>query len=146
MNFYPFETTISKDNVKFKDAIENIDIGGPAMVRAAAKNFENCCVLTDPKDYDNFINNFDPELSSNEYLNKEMALKAFEIVAHYDICIANYLGKEIGKETFEKYYSLQKINDLRYGENPHQSATLYSESKNERTSIVNSKQHQVKRI
>ena len=146
VNFYPFETTISKDNVKFKAAIENIDIGGPAMVRAAAKNFENCCVLTDPKDYDNFINNFDPELSSNEYLNKEMALKAFEIVAHYDICIANYLGKEIGKETFEKYYSLQKINDLRYGENPHQSATLYSESKNERTSIVNSKQHQGKEL
>ena len=70
VNFYPFEKVIGKMTPSFEEAIENIDIGGPAMVRAAAKNFDNCCVLTDPNDYDSFIKNFDPELSSNQIFNK----------------------------------------------------------------------------
>ena len=64
------------------------------MVRAAAKNFDNCCVFTDPNDYDSFIKNFDPELSSNQIFNKRMSLKAFENVAHYDISIANFLRRK----------------------------------------------------
>lgn len=146
VNFYPFEKTVENENVSFDEAIENIDIGGPAMVRAAAKNFENCSVLTDPNDYENFIKKFDPDLSKNKELNKKMSLKAFELVAHYDICIANYLGREIGEEKFPKYYSLEKINDLRYGENPHQDATLYRSSSEKRISIVNSLQHQGKEL
>ena len=146
VNFYPFEKTINKKNVDFEESIENIDIGGPAMVRAGSKNFENCCVLTDPYDYKNFIDNFDPELISNKILNKYMALKAFEHVAQYDISIANYLGKKIGKEKFPKYYTLRKINDLRYGENPHQEASLYQGSMERHISIVNSTQHQGKEL
>ena len=145
-NFYPFEKTINKNNVTFNEAIENIDIGGPAMVRAAAKNFENCSVLTDPEDYKIFMDNFDPELQSNQLLNKKMSLKAFETIAKYDICIANYFGKEVGNERFPKYYALTKTNDLRYGENPHQKASLYINSVEKKISIVNSKKYQGKEL
>ena len=146
VNFYPFEKVINKNNSSFEEAIENIDIGGPAMVRAAAKNFDNCCVLTDPNDYDFFIKNFDPELSSNQIFNKKMSLKAFENVAHYDISIANFLSQEINDEIFPKYYSLKKLSNLRYGENPHQNAALYKSSSEEKTSIVDSRQHQGKEL
>ena len=146
VNFYPFEKTINKNNVTFNEAIENIDIGGPAMVRAAAKNFENCSVLTDPEDYKIFMDNFDPELLSNQLLNKNMSLKAFETIAKYDICIANYFGKEVGNERFPKYYALTKTNDLRYGENPHQKASLYINSIEKKISIINSKKHQGKEL
>ena len=146
VNFYPFEKTVNKSKVVFEEAIENIDIGGPAMVRAGSKNFENCSVLTDPSDYKRFINDFDPELMSNDILNSNLALKAFEYVTHYDISIANYLGKEIGKEDFPKYQSLRKVNSLRYGENPHQTASLYQNNSVRSISIVNSKQHQGKEL
>ena len=147
VNFYPFEDVISNINVKFKEAIENIDIGGPTMVRAAAKNFELCTVLTKVESYDEFIEKFDPELKNNEELNRKMALIAFEHVAHYDICIANYLSKKIKGEKFEKFYSLKKISDLRYGENPHQEASLFQDMKRKKvTSITNSKQHQGKEL
>ena len=146
VNFYPFEKIINKNNVTFNEAIENIDIGGPAMVRAAAKNFENCSVLTDPEDYKIFMENFDPELQSNQLLNKNMSLKAFETIAKYDICIANYFGKEVGNERFPKYYALTKTNDLRYGENPHQEASLYINSVEKKISIVNSKKYQGKEL
>ena len=145
-NFYPFEKIVNKNDVTFNEAIENIDIGGPAMVRAAAKNFENCSVLTDPKDYEIFMDSFDPELQSNQLLNKNMSLKAFETIAKYDICIANYFGKEVGDERFPKYYALTKINDLRYGENPHQKASLYINSVEKKISIVNSKKYQGKEL
>lgn len=146
VNFYPFEDIINKENSTFEEAIENIDIGGPAMVRAGAKNFENCCVLTDSNDYNFFIETFDPKLSSNKVLNKKMALKAFESVAKYDICIANYLCKHISNEKFPKYFSLEKLNDLRYGENPHQSASIYKTTTKKRKSIVDSKLHQGKEL
>ena len=144
VNFYPFEKTVNKNKVIFEEAIEDIDIGGPAMVRAGSKNFENCSVLTDPSDYEKFIHEFDSELISNKNLNRNMALKAFEHVANYDISIANYLGKEIGGENFPKYQSLKKINNLRYGENPHQTASLYQNNEVRSISVVNSKQYQGK--
>ena len=87
-------------------------------------------------DYEKFIHEFDPELISNKNLNRNMALKAFEHVANYDISIANYLGKEIGGENFPKYQSLKKINNLRYGENPHQTASLYQNNAVRSISIV----------
>ncbi len=146
VNFYPFEKVVSKEDVSFEEAIENIDIGGPAMVRAAAKNYENCCVLTNPNDYIDFINNFDLQLLLNEDFNKKMSLKAFEHVANYDILVANYLGKVIENENFPKFYSLKKISDLRYGENPHQNASLYQENVKRHTSIVNSKKYQGKEL
>ena len=147
VNFYPFENVINNKNSTFEEAVENIDIGGPAMVRAASKNFQSCSVITKVESYSEFIDKFDPELKKNEALNKKMALIAFEHVAHYDICIANYLAKKINGEEFEKFYSLRKISDLRYGENPHQKASLYQDTKGKNiVSIVNSKQYQGKEL
>jgi len=146
VNFYPFESTINKANVSFEEAIENIDIGGPAMVRAAAKNYKNCCVITNPDDYKKFIKIYDSNKLINKDLYKEMSLKAFQCVAHYDICIANYLGEKISNENFPKFYSFKKIKDLRYGENPHQEASLYQDSGQRQISIVNSKIYQGKEL
>ena len=146
VNFYPFESTINKPNVEFENAIENIDIGGPAMVRAAAKNYLNCAVLTNPNDYSYFINNYNSQKISDEDMNKNMSLKAFQYVAHYDICIANYLDKEIKGESFPKFHTFKKISDLRYGENPHQKASLFQNYNKREISIVNSKTLQGKEL
>ena len=139
VNFYPFEDIISIKESSFQEAIENIDIGGPAMVRAAAKNYENCCVLTSPESYIDFTKNFNADLKSNDSFNKMMSLRAFEYVANYDISIANYLGKQINNEPFNKFHSFTKISNLRYGENPHQKASLYQDSNKRRLGIINSK-------
>ena len=146
VNFYPFESTINKPNVRFENAIENIDIGGPAMVRAAAKNYLNCTVLTNPNDYNYFINNYNSQKISNEDINKKMSLRAFQYVAHYDICIANYLEKEIEGESFPKFHTFKKISNLRYGENPHQKASLFQNYNEREVSIVNSKTLQGKEL
>ena len=146
VNFYPFEEVIKSNNTDFSEAIENIDIGGPAMVRAAAKNFENCCVLTDPNNYDEFIELFNTSRENNLQFNKNMSLKAFEYIANYDIAIANYLGKKINKEEFPKFHSLKKINDLRYGENPHQKGSVYQDNNQRRLGIINSKIFQGKSL
>ena len=146
VNFYPFESTINKHNVTFEDAIENIDIGGPAMVRAAAKNYLNCTVLTNPNDYNYFINNYNSQKISNEDINKKMSLRAFQYVAHYDICIANYLEKEIEGESFPRFHTFKKISNLRYGENPHQKASLFQNYNQREVSIVNSKTLQGKEL
>ena len=146
VNFYPFEKVIKSNNLDFSEAIENIDIGGPAMVRAAAKNFENCCVLVNPNNYDEFIELFDTSLENNLKFNKNMSLEAFEYVANYDIAIANYFGKKIKKEEFPKFHSLKKINDLRYGENPHQKSSVYQDSNERRLGIINSKVFQGKSL
>ena len=146
VNFYPFENTINKPNVRFENAIENIDIGGPAMVRAAAKNYLNCTVLTNPNDYNYFINNYNSQKISNEDINKKMSLRAFQYVAHYDICIANYLEKEIEGESFPKFHTFKKISNLRYGENPHQKASLFQNYNEREVSIVNSKTLQGKEL
>ena len=146
VNFYPFESTINKPNVRFENAIENIDIGGPAMVRAAAKNYLNCTVLTNPNDYNYFINNYNSQKISNEDINKKMSLRAFQYVAHYDICIANYLEKEIEGESFPRFHTFKKISNLRYGENPHQKASLFQNYNQREVSIVNSKTLQGKEL
>tara|TARA_B100000683_G_scaffold275476_1_gene326383 strand:- start:4216 stop:5766 length:1551 start_codon:yes stop_codon:yes gene_type:complete len=146
VNFYPFEKVIKSEESTFNEAIENIDIGGPAMVRAAAKNYENCCVLTNPESYIDFTKNFNPNLKSNETFNKMMSLKAFEYVANYDISIANYLGQKINNEPFRKFHSFTKISNLRYGENPHQEASLYQDSNKRRLGIINSKIYQGKEL
>ena len=155
VNFYPFEKTINRVNesaaklindFEFEKAIENIDIGGPAMVRAAAKNYENCCVITNPSDYKKFIKTYESNKLSSEDFNKQMSVKAFQYVAHYDICIANYLSKKILNENFPKFYSFKQIDDLRYGENPHQAASLYQDFGKRHISIVNSKKYQGKEL
>ncbi len=128
VNLYPFKETISKPNVLFADAIENIDIGGPSMLRSAAKNHKYVTVVCDPKDY----SKIEEELKQNngETLVKtreKLAAKVFRHTASYDSAIAEYLTQEVGEENPESLtlsYDLKSI--LRYGENPHQKASFYS--------------------
>ncbi|MDQ3941108.1 MAG: bifunctional phosphoribosylaminoimidazolecarboxamide formyltransferase/IMP cyclohydrolase [Actinomycetota bacterium] len=123
-NLYPFERTIGADDVTDDDAVEQIDIGGPAMVRAAAKNFHSVAVVVDPARYPAIVE----ELRSNGQVSLEtrrrLALEAFEHTAAYDAAISRYLA---GEEGFPSVLFLtgRKVMDLRYGENPHQSAAFY---------------------
>ena len=126
VNFYPFEDLLKK-NPDLKSAIENIDIGGHSMVRAAAKNFDDVLVVVDPKDYGNVLNSIKNKV--NEDLRKCLALKAFEHTARYDSLINNYLREKFSGEKFPETLNLtfKKRQDLRYGENPHQKAAFYSD-------------------
>ncbi|MBI4847873.1 MAG: bifunctional phosphoribosylaminoimidazolecarboxamide formyltransferase/IMP cyclohydrolase [Nitrospirae bacterium] len=143
VNLYPFEQTVSKPNVAFDEAIENIDIGGPTMLRAASKNFRDVVVIVDPADYDKVIQELKTHNGEVSYDTKfYLAQKVFAHTARYDTLISNYLSRH-GKtgETFPQYYtqSYLKINDLRYGENPHQKAALYKEPLYNGLSIVDAK-------
>ena len=127
-NLYPFKQTILKEGVSHEEIIENIDIGGPTMIRAAAKNYPFVTVITDPEDYDQVINeikeNGDTTLATKELL----AAKVFIHTAHYDSLIANYFTKRLNihsPKTLTLTY--EKKQDLRYGENPHQQATFYTQ-------------------
>ncbi|MBI3592643.1 MAG: bifunctional phosphoribosylaminoimidazolecarboxamide formyltransferase/IMP cyclohydrolase [Nitrospirae bacterium] len=131
VNLYPFEQTVSKPNVTFEEAIENIDIGGPTMLRAASKNYQDVAVIVDPDDYARII---DEMKSSRGELSKEtklnLAKKVFAHTARYDTLIADYLTGATEKEaSFPEYYttSLRRVAVLRYGENPQQKAAIYRE-------------------
>ena len=163
INLYPFEETISGNNADEADAIENIDIGGPSMIRAAAKNFHNKAVLTDPEDYFWFIDILnDDNCSVSERTRRKLALKAFRKTAMYDSAIHNYFSPKddirewvYDEEYPEEYPSiempdeiplgLKKISNLRYGENPHQQAGLYITHKQE-GSLANAKIFQGKEL
>jgi len=125
VNLYAFEATVAKPGVKLEDAIENIDIGGPSMLRSAAKNFESVTVVTDPADYDAVL----AEMAANDggttyETRKRLATEVFRMTSAYDDAIFAYLT---GGELFPKAirFFLTKIQDLRYGENPHQKAAFY---------------------
>lgn len=125
VNLYPFIQTVSKGNVPLEEALENIDIGGPTMIRAAAKNFPSVLVIVDPQDYDFIIERLhrgEVDLSERQRL----AQKAFQHVAMYDTAIAQYLRDD---DLFPENMTIamKKLYDLRYGENPHQKAALYIE-------------------
>lgn len=121
-NLYPFEQTVSNPKVKLTDAIENIDVGGPTMIRAAAKNFKNVLVVIDPNDYNSITSSLkNAEISETE--RKKMATKAFYHLSFYDSQIAKYLNEDLFPK--EISIALRKKIDLRYGENPHQKASLY---------------------
>ena len=132
-NLYPFVETVSADNVTLQDALENIDIGGPTMIRAAAKNFPSVLVLVDPADY-GWVSERIAEhglsvggFSMDE--RRELARKAFQHVALYDTAVARYLtGETEGTSWPELTFGYDRVADLRYGENPHQKATLYAAS------------------
>ena len=127
VNLYPFEQTVKKENTTEEDAIENIDIGGPSMIRASAKNFYSKTIVTDPEDYEILIDELQNNNHSISYsMRKELALKAFKTTAIYDNRIQNYF--QIDKDNSlpdTLLLGLIKKNDLRYGENPHQKAGLY---------------------
>ena len=124
VNLYPFKATIQKPNVAYEEAVENIDIGGPAMIRSAAKNHAHVAVVVDPEDYDTILN----ELSTGEITadtKQALMAKAFRHTAAYDAIIAGYFTKELYPEKLT--FTYEKNQTLRYGENPHQQAALYSD-------------------
>jgi phosphoribosylaminoimidazolecarboxamide formyltransferase/IMP cyclohydrolase len=129
VNLYPFEETIEKNGVTLEKAIEQIDIGGPAMLRSAAKNYRFSCVVANPKRYQSIIVELKERNGSiSEETCLSLAKEVFRHTAHYDVIIAEYLqrsagGQHLFPETLT--LSLRKIADLRYGENPHQQAALY---------------------
>jgi phosphoribosylaminoimidazolecarboxamide formyltransferase/IMP cyclohydrolase len=127
VNLYPFQATINKPNCALEDAIENIDVGGPAMLRGAAKNYANTTVLVDPQDYEIVLRELEKGGHTSLETRFELARKTFAHTSQYDGMIANYLGKE----KFPRDFSLQvhKKMDLRYGENPHQAAAFYVDEK-----------------
>jgi phosphoribosylaminoimidazolecarboxamide formyltransferase/IMP cyclohydrolase len=128
VTLYPFREVVAKPDVAFEEAIENIDIGGPAMIRSASKNHKYVTVVTDPADYGRVIDDLRRrDGSTSEMLRRELAVKAFTFTARYDGAIASWLG---GREEFPDLLTLQfeKIDELRYGENPHQHGAAYRSS------------------
>jgi phosphoribosylaminoimidazolecarboxamide formyltransferase / IMP cyclohydrolase len=124
INLYPFVETVTKAEVSLDEALENIDIGGPSMIRSAAKNFPSVLVVVDPGDYDAILQKLRQGNIDSEY-RKRLAQKAFQHVALYDTAIAQYLNEETFPE--EMTIALKKARSLRYGENPHQQAAFYIE-------------------
>ncbi len=145
VNLYPFETTIAKDDCPLAEAVENIDIGGPTMIRSAAKNHRSVAVVVDPADYGSILD----ELKKNngglsESTSFDLSAKAFSHTARYDSVISNYfnpLKSDAKEEVFPEEFGIgvKKIQKLRYGENPHQKAAFYKVS-GERGGIADIKQ------
>ncbi len=124
VNLYPFKATILKTD-DFEEIIENIDIGGPAMVRSAAKNFDSVIIVTDVSDYDLVLNNLKNNTNTLEF-RRDMMIKAYEHTASYDSMIANYMNKRFNSGFGDKQFIVgNKVFDTRYGENPHQKGALY---------------------
>lgn len=128
VNLYPFKEVVEDKDVTAAIATEHIDIGGPTMVRAAAKNFAHVCILTDPEQYNSFLSELSSEKKVSYSTRLALARKAFEHTADYDAAISRYFNKLDEKEMPEQLnLSLPKFADLRYGENPHQKASVYGE-------------------
>jgi phosphoribosylaminoimidazolecarboxamide formyltransferase/IMP cyclohydrolase len=124
VNLYPFKATIEKTD-DFEEIIENIDIGGPAMVRSAAKNFDSVIIVTDVSDYDEVLNRLKTNTNTVEF-RRDMMIKAYEHTASYDSMIANYMNKRFSGGFGAKQFIVgNKVFDTRYGENPHQKGALY---------------------
>ena len=129
VNLYPFREIISRENFSHQEAIENIDIGGPAMIRAAAKNYKYVTVVVDPSDYSRVIEEIELYGDTKKETRFYLAAKAFEHTAFYDALISEYFREKVGIK-FPQVVTLayEKIQDLRYGENPHQEAAFYRHS------------------
>ncbi len=128
VNLYPFKETVSNPNVIWDEAIENIDIGGPAMIRAAAKNHQSVSILTNPNQYKLFLNALSKGQISQEF-KQQLALEAFEHTASYDIAISKWLSQKLKSEESPWISDYPIQQKLRYGENPHQKAIWYSTPK-----------------
>ncbi|BCJ97661.1 bifunctional phosphoribosylaminoimidazolecarboxamide formyltransferase/IMP cyclohydrolase [Anaerocolumna chitinilytica] len=142
VNLYPFKATILKEDVTREEAVENIDIGGPTMLRSAAKNYQDVAVVTDPADYNKVLNELKQEgkvsLDTKFYLMQ----KVFMHTSNYDTMIADYLKKERKDTSLPETLTLtyEKVQDMRYGENPHQRAAFYREIGKKKGSIVDARQ------
>ena len=126
-NLYPFEGTIAREDFSHEDAIENIDIGGPTMIRSAAKNHDRVAVVVNPDQYEEIIKEFKATGSLSVDTRRQLARQAFEHTARYDAAISDYLAKtyQSGQFPFEESFAGKRIQVLRYGENPHQKAAFY---------------------
>ncbi|OCA88595.1 bifunctional phosphoribosylaminoimidazolecarboxamide formyltransferase/IMP cyclohydrolase [Bacillus sp. FJAT-27225] len=141
VNLYPFKETISKPDVTVDDAIENIDIGGPSMLRAAAKNHQHVTVVTDPKDYEIVLGELKEQGATTQETRRKLAAKVFRHTAAYDALIASFLTELAGEgqpESLTITYDLK--NALRYGENPHQKAAFYKSPLGSGFSIASAEQ------
>ena len=135
VNLYPFKETIQQD-CSFEEAIEKIDIGGPTMIRAAAKNFKDVVVISDPEDYDKIIDEWNANGGISYDLRKNLSQKVFALMSDYNKSISDYLK---GDDKKIHDYIIKKSTSLRYGENPHQSATLFTFDNLENRNIANAK-------
>ncbi|HWT76320.1 MAG TPA: bifunctional phosphoribosylaminoimidazolecarboxamide formyltransferase/IMP cyclohydrolase [Mobilitalea sp.] len=142
VNLYPFKATILKDNVQRHEAVENIDIGGPTMLRSAAKNYQDVAVVVDPRDYEKVLT----ELKENKEVSLDtkfyLMQKVFMHTSSYDTMIADYLRKERNDKELPETLTMtfEKVQDMRYGENPHQSAAFYREIGKKKGSITDAAQ------
>src|SRR5438132_166236 len=128
VNLYPFESTVAKPDVRLEDAIENIDIGGVSLIRAAAKNVARVSVVVRPSRYGEVLRALQEHRSIPEKLRSDLAMEAFEYTSRYDAAIFNYLAKRQGSALPPALrLAYDKVTDLRYGENPYQRAALYRE-------------------
>ncbi len=142
VNLYPFKSTIQKPGVAFEECVENIDIGGPSMLRAAAKNHKDVTVITDPADYERVLTEM-KETGDTTYETRFMlAKKVFEHTAAYDALIANYFLSVSEDKTLPKQYTVtfDKVDEMRYGENPHQKATFFQNALPVKGSLAEAKQ------
>ena len=160
VNLYPFAATVAKSDVKMSDAIENIDIGGPAMVRSAAKNHAHVGIITNPADYARVLNEIQTAGDISYATRFDLAVKAFEHTAHYDGMIASFFGARLNDAAtapsedstpttdFARTFNVQlaKSQDLRYGENPHQKAAFYVEHGAQEASVATARQLQGKEL
>ncbi|KZX79370.1 bifunctional phosphoribosylaminoimidazolecarboxamide formyltransferase/inosine monophosphate cyclohydrolase, partial [Alcanivorax sp. HI0011] len=151
VNLYPFEATVANPDCSLEDAIENIDIGGPTMVRSAAKNNASVGIVTAAADYQRVLDDMAANNGAlSDTLRFDLAIKAFEHTAAYDSAIANYFGKKVGEnnDDFPRTINLnfEKTQNMRYGENPHQKAAFYTERNPAPASIATAKQLQGKEL
>ncbi|TFH88110.1 bifunctional phosphoribosylaminoimidazolecarboxamide formyltransferase/IMP cyclohydrolase [Billgrantia azerbaijanica] len=149
VNLYPFAQTVAKPDCTLEDAIENIDIGGPTMVRACAKNHAHTTIVVDSGDYARVLEEMAGHAGAvSEATRFDLAVKAFEHTAGYDAAIADYLGSRVpgGEDGFPRTYNLQLVKKqaMRYGENPHQSAAFYVEADTREPSVATANQRQGK--
>ena len=147
VNLYPFEETISRADATLADAIENIDIGGPAMIRAASKNHAGVAVVVDPDDYAAILDALKGNELSETY-RRGLAAKAYTHTASYDTAISGYLSASVGKELLDErfLYAGGRIEKLRYGENPHQEAAFYRDQAPVPGSLATARQLQGKAL
>ena len=145
VNLYPFRETIAKEGVSMADAIENIDIGGPSMLRSAAKNYNDVTVVCDPADYDAILAEINATGNTTVETRLQLSAKAYTHTAQYDACIATYMREKAGLNE-KLFLEFDLKQGLRYGENPHQSAKFYASTKAVPFSLATGKQLQGKEM
>jgi len=147
VNLYPFEQTIARADATIEDAIENIDIGGPAMIRAASKNHESIAVVVDPGDYEAVLDALQEKVLAPE-MRRRLAAKAYAHTASYDTAITKYLSASLGDDALgERFlYAGKLVEKMRYGENPHQDAAFYVDQQAPQGSLATATQLQGKAL